>query len=123
MSSMETKYIDLTSITKLISNNNVVLLELLQDLIKGSCLKHDEMIKNLKDENWNAIRGNAHFLKSNFRYLGNVQYTEILRSIENNANNENHREIVKEQILDFNNNFEIIMKEVSDYITFLKSKI
>lgn len=120
---METKYIDLGPISKLISNNNVVLLALLQDLIKGSRAKHQDLVRNLNEGSWNSIKGNAHFLKSNFRHLGNTKYAEMLKSIEENALIENQHEKVRTQILDFDSNFETIMNEVEAYIEFLKSSL
>lgn len=120
---METKYIDLGPISKLISNNNVVLLALLQDLIKGSRAKHSDLMRNIAEGNWNSVKGNAHFLKSNFRHLGSQKYVTILKFIEDNALKESQHDVIQAHILDFNINFEPIMSEVEEYIVFLKSNL
>lgn len=119
---MELKHINLLPISKLIGHNESVLISLLEDIIKGSERKFADLNQSLKDENWNLIKGNAHFLKSNFRHLGHVTFTELLKKIEDNSMIENNRDEVKGFLSTFISGFDTVMEEVKAYLIYLKNE-
>ncbi len=119
---MELKHINLAPISKLIGYNNSVLISLLEDLIKGSEKKYAELQMNVQNKNWISVKANAHFLKSNFRHLGHVEYTELLKKIENQSGIDSAIPEVENMLNVFFNGFDTVMIEVKAYLLHLKNQ-
>lgn len=108
------------ALEKIIGKDKAITRTLLEDLVKGSEKTFALLQENYKGEMWNSVRGNAHFLKSNFRYLGNQRMVELLRSVENFALDESKRKDIRELMVEFEQVFPDVMKEVKSYIVYLK---
>lgn len=117
------KYFKIESLTNILGNNPVVIIKLLEELIKGCEKNYNILNNNHIEKKWNLLKNNAHFLKSNFRYLGCQEVTTNLKEIELLAGNETSlidENKISNLILNFNSNFPKILNEVKDYLQLLK---
>mgnify|MGYP002783942473 CR=1 FL=1 len=118
---METKYFNIEALTSLIGNDKTMLTGMLENIVSGALKKFEEFNQNYDKQDWNLVRDNAHFLKSNFRYLGNPRMSTILKTIEMNSHDAEKRTEVAELMKEFNDNFPLVIKEVKAYLNFLKN--
>jgi HPt (histidine-containing phosphotransfer) domain-containing protein len=110
----------INSITDIVGTDPKVILRLLDELVKGCETKYASINTNFEKQAWNSVKNNAHFLKSNFRYLGNVEMMNILRNIELMAPDESKRNEVSMLVQQFNARFHNVLNEVKAYIQQLK---
>lgn len=122
----EPKYFKIESLTKIIGNNQLVLIKLLEEIVKGSEKNFESLNLNYLSQNWEMIKNNAHFLKSNFRYLGCQEMTTVLKEIELEASStansgyEKNIKHISDLMINFNSNFPNIINEVKEYLQILK---
>lgn len=111
------------TLINIIGSDEKVMQSLLEDLVKGSDKTFAQMVENFDKKNWNSLRNNAHFLKSNFRYLGNQQLMNVLKAIELNSPDESKRDSIIGLMHEFESGYPIVMNEVKEYINYLKVKV
>lgn len=118
--SIPTQYIKIEYLTAIIGNDNKVILSLLDEILKGSERTFPQMQTNLEAENWASLKNNAHFLKSNFRYLGCSQVATMLKNIETFAMDESKRPEISILFKEFTIIFPKIINEIKNLIQHLK---
>jgi len=120
---MEPKYFDPDALYNLLGDDKNTIIKMLENILKGAARKHESLNANLELEDWNLVKGDAHFLKSNFRYLGASEMSSLLKKIEIIAMEEGDKTTIPAMVLEFNQNYPVIIKEVGDYITYLRNSI
>jgi len=113
---MNYQHINLSSIQTLIGNKPPLIKQILHEILLGSERNTLLLIENFRSENWNSLKGNAHFLKSNFRYLGNQKMVDILRKIELNSPDESKRSEIPSLVQEYELEYTQVILELKDYL-------
>lgn len=108
------------TLTNIIGSDPKVLVNLLEEIVKGSERIFEQLNANFESESWKSLKNNAHFLKSNFRYLGNTDMMNLLKNIELFASDDVKRTEIPKLIQEFNASFPSIINEVKEYLQQLK---
>lgn len=119
-SDFQPTHFKIETLTNIIGTNPVVLISLVEELLKGSEKTTLQLQENIELGNWNAVKNNAHFLKSNFRYIGCANLSELLKTIEHHAPIESKRLEIPELMNQFNLSFGLVMADLKAFLTYLK---
>ncbi len=117
---METQYFDPDALYNLLGNDKNVILKMLENILIGAGKKYDAFMIDLQNEDWKLITGDAHFLKSNFRYLGVPRMAALLKDVEIFSGDEEKRSLIPPLVEEFKLNFPVVMEEVRAYVKYLK---
>ncbi|MDX2194863.1 MAG: hypothetical protein NW207_00465 [Cytophagales bacterium] len=117
---MNPKTFDPKAIKDLLGHSNELIIKVYEEIDKGSWPVYEKLIHNYENQNWSSLKANAHFLKSNFRYLGNLEMFNILKTIENISLDETKRVEIPILMDKFSASFAQIMSELKEYLIFLK---
>lgn len=120
INNIPTKYIKIETLTAIIGKDPSVILSLLEEIIKGSERVFPQMQINLEAQNWASLKNNAHFLKSNFRYMGCTEIATLLKNIETFAMDESKRPQINMLFQEFTLIFPQIINEINAFIHHLK---
>lgn len=119
---METKYFSIDTLINLIGEDPTMLIDMLQNIVKGTFEKYKLINEHFSACQWSLVKDNAHSLKSNLRYLGNQNMTLLMKTIELNILDDSKRIEMQEMMDDFNSTLPNIIKEVEEYVNFLKNQ-
>jgi len=117
---MEPKYFDPDALYNLLGDDKNTIIKMLENILKGAARKFEALNSNLKLQDWELVKGDAHFLKSNFRYLGANEMSSLLKKVEITAMEEGDKSPIPAMVEEFNQNYPIIIKEVEEYIFYLR---
>jgi HPt (histidine-containing phosphotransfer) domain-containing protein len=119
---MEPKYFDPEALYSLLGDDKATILKMLENILIGVGRKSNTLNANLALQDWVLMKGDAHFLKSNFRYLGAKEMAAVLKEIEHNSLEEGDRSVIPALVAQFYQDFPAIIKEVEEYISYLKAE-
>ncbi|MFN0048020.1 MAG: Hpt domain-containing protein [Cytophagales bacterium] len=119
---MEPKYFDPEALYSLLGDDKATILKMLENILIGVDKKSHTLNANLAVQDWALMKGDSHFLKSNFRYLGAKDMTAILKEIEHNSLEEGDRSVIPALVEKFYRDFPAIVEEVEQYIAYLKQQ-
>ncbi|MDX2188809.1 MAG: hypothetical protein SFY32_03005 [Bacteroidota bacterium] len=113
---MNYRHFNTDTIISIIGDKKPIIKKLVREIIDGSERNSTLLKENYALKNWNSLRGNAHFLKSNFRYLGNQRMVEILKKIELNSPDVNKRHELPSLVNEFNSEYPLVINELNEYL-------
>lgn len=118
---METRYFDPETLFSLLGDDKGTVIKMLENIIINALKRYDTLNTDFTKEDWSSLKSDAHYLKSNFRYLGCSELTALLKNIEFWSMDHDKRAEIKVLVKEFNENFPLVIKEVEDYVNYLKN--
>lgn len=121
---MEPKYFDPEALFSLLGDNKATIIKMLEHILKGASKKHLTFRENVVLKDWPIVKGEAHFLKSNFRYLGAKDMANLLKQVEHLALEDDADKTEIQPLVDkFYDQYPIIINEVEEYLTYLRTQV
>jgi HPt (histidine-containing phosphotransfer) domain-containing protein len=120
---MTPKFFDPEALYSLLGDNKDTIAKMLENILKGAARKHATLQSNVDLKDWPIVKGDAHFLKSNFRYLGAKEMASLLKEIEHIAiEDDADKSKIPSLTATFYQNYPAIIEEVGQYLEYLKSE-
>lgn len=114
-------HFDPDALFNLLGDDKPTIVKMLENIVIGASKKFDALHTDLAAQNWDLVKGDAHFLKSNFRYLGATDMAALLKEIEISAIEPEKRASIPAMVTKFSSVFPSVMQEVTEYVNYLKS--
>lgn len=113
--------LDLSYLEEITGGSSEMIAEMLQLFVNDTPAQISCIEKNVKDEDWDAVRAEAHKLKPTFQYMGMDDTHLLVAEVETKARNKEQLEAVPELVDLIKRNFNSVLGSFEKKIEELNS--